>query len=51
MIERARNGVYGEAIVVCTTDSILNDESLGEHKRHLANADVPCNACHDPHGV
>jgi hypothetical protein len=32
-------------------DSILNDESFGEHKRHLANADVPCNACHDPHGV
>jgi predicted glycosyltransferase len=36
MIERARNGVYGEAIVVCTTDSIMVDESAkGE-----ANADA-----------
>jgi len=32
-------------------DSILRDESFGEHSRHLENGDVPCNACHDPHGV
>ncbi len=32
-------------------DSILNDDSFGEHSRHLENGDVPCNACHDPHGV
>ena len=32
-------------------DSILGDESFAEHSRHLENADVPCNACHDPHGV
>jgi len=32
-------------------DSILRDESFPEHSRHLENGDVPCNACHDPHGV
>ena len=32
-------------------DSILADESFGEHSRHLENGDVPCNACHDPHGI
>ena len=32
-------------------DSILRDESFAEHSRHLENGDVPCNACHDPHGV
>ena len=32
LIERARNGVYGESLVVCTTDSIMVDESAsGEH--------------------
>jgi predicted CXXCH cytochrome family protein len=32
-------------------DSILADESFAEHSRHLENGDVPCNACHDPHGI
>jgi predicted CXXCH cytochrome family protein len=32
-------------------DNILSDASFGEHSRHLENGDVPCNACHDPHGV
>ena len=32
-------------------DSIDDDESFGEHKKHIRNADAPCNACHDPHGV
>ncbi len=30
--------------------SIMNDESFGEHGKHL-DEDVPCSACHDPHGV
>ncbi len=32
-------------------DSIKDDESFAEHKRHIYNVDAPCNACHDPHGV
>lgn len=33
MIERARNGIYGESLVVCTTDSIIADESAGSEER------------------
>lgn len=37
MIERAHNGIYGEALVVCTTDSIMVDESAnGERRSDLA---------------
>lgn len=37
MIERAHNGVYGESLVVCTTDSIMVDESArGEDRADLA---------------
>lgn len=39
MIERARNGVYGESIVVCTTDSIMVDETAkGEEHADAAAA-------------
>ena len=32
LIERAHNGVYGESLVVCTTDGIMvNDSADGEH--------------------
>jgi len=31
-------------------DSILDDESFGEHERHLKK-DMLCSACHAPHGV
>jgi hypothetical protein len=31
--------------------SILNDDSFGEHKKHVAEERTPCNACHDPHGI
>jgi predicted glycosyltransferase len=33
MIERARNDMYGECLVVCTTDSIMVDESADGEKR------------------
>ena len=33
MIERAHNGVYGESIVVCTTDSIMVDDSASGEDR------------------
>lgn len=37
MIERARNGVYGESLVVCTTDSIMVDDSAnGEDRADIA---------------
>ena len=31
-------------------NSILNDESFPEHKKHLSEQ-VPCSACHDAHGI
>ncbi len=39
LIERAHNGVYGESLVVCTTDGIMIDESTkGEHRADKAAA-------------
>lgn len=39
MIERAHNGVYGESLVVCTTDSIMVDDSAsGEDRADTAAA-------------
>jgi hypothetical protein len=32
-------------------DSILFDESFPEHNEHISEEQVPCSACHDPHGV
>ena len=31
--------------------SILADVSFKEHDVHVRGDDIPCNACHDPHGV
>lgn len=31
--------------------SILNDQSFGEHNKHINGERTPCNVCHDPHGV
>jgi predicted CXXCH cytochrome family protein len=31
--------------------SILADASFREHNVHVRGADIPCSACHDPHGV
>ena len=31
--------------------SILNDESFGDHDKHIRDERTPCNACHDPHGI
>lgn len=31
--------------------SILGDESFREHDVHIRGDDIPCNACHDPHGI
>jgi predicted CXXCH cytochrome family protein len=32
-------------------DSILNNESFKHHDKHVTGQNVPCNACHDPHGI
>jgi len=32
-------------------NSVLNDQSFGEHRKHILGEDAPCNVCHDPHGV
>jgi len=31
--------------------SILNDQSFGEHNKHINGENTPCNACHAPHGI
>jgi len=31
--------------------SILADQSFTEHKKHIEKENVPCNVCHDPHGI
>jgi predicted CXXCH cytochrome family protein len=31
--------------------SILNDDTFGEHKMHILEEDAPCSACHDGHGI
>jgi predicted CXXCH cytochrome family protein len=32
-------------------ESILNDESFTEHRRHIVDEMTPCSVCHDPHGI
>lgn len=32
-------------------NSILNDASFKDHKKHVEGKDTPCSACHDPHGI
>jgi predicted CXXCH cytochrome family protein len=32
-------------------NSILNDQSFKDHKKHIEGKDTPCSACHDPHGI
>lgn len=32
-------------------NSILGDNSFGEHYLHIVDQNTPCNACHDPHGI
>lgn len=31
--------------------SILNNQSFGEHDKHIQGERAPCNTCHDPHGI
>jgi len=39
-------------VIKChSRNSILNDDSFSEHKKHIKGEDTPCNACHDPHGI
>jgi predicted CXXCH cytochrome family protein len=43
------------AYALCYTchdrNSILADETFGEHRLHISDNSTPCSACHDPHGV
>ncbi|MCF8222563.1 MAG: hypothetical protein K9J25_05400 [Bacteroidales bacterium] len=32
-------------------NSILGDNSFGEHYLHIVEENTPCNVCHDPHGI
>jgi len=40
LIERARNGLYGESLVVCTTDGIMVDDSIRSEDRADGAADL-----------
>ena len=40
LVERARNGIYGEALVVCTTDGIMVDDSIRSEDRADQAADL-----------
>ena len=31
--------------------SILEDRSFAKHKEHIQDENIPCSACHDPHGI
>jgi predicted CXXCH cytochrome family protein len=44
-------GAYQLCYNCHSQNSILNDQSFGEHDKHIRGEDTPCNACHDPHGV
>lgn len=48
---RETAGLYALCYKCHSRDSILNDESFGEHERHLDHVDTGCSTCHDPHGV
>jgi len=32
-------------------NSILGDESFGQHRLHISDNSTPCSVCHDPHGI
>jgi hypothetical protein len=44
-----------EAYALCYTchdrNSILNNESFSEHRKHIVEERTPCSACHDAHGI
>ena len=44
-------GNYALCYSCHSRNSILNDESFGEHDKHIRDEDTPCNACHEPHGI
>lgn len=44
-------GNYALCYECHSRNSILNDQSFGEHDKHIRGEDTPCNACHDPHGI
>ena len=48
---RENAGLYALCYNCHSRSSILNDESFGEHERHLDHVNTGCSTCHDPHGV
>ncbi len=48
---RENAGLYALCYNCHSRASILNDESFGEHERHLDHVDTGCSTCHDPHGI
>lgn len=48
---REESNLYAMCYKCHSRDSILEDDSFGEHERHLDSADAPCSVCHDPHGI
>jgi len=44
-------GNYALCYSCHSRQSILRDDSFGEHSKHISGERAPCNVCHDPHGV
>lgn len=44
------SGLYALCYKCHSRQSILDDESFGEHKKHIEDG-LACTSCHDPHGV
>ncbi len=45
------SSAYALCYACHSRNSILGDESFGEHDKHVRDEDTPCNVCHDPHGI
>lgn len=52
---RARGAESPAAYALCYSchdrNSILSDNTFGEHQMHIQGENVTCNSCHDSHGV
>jgi len=48
---RESSSAYALCYSCHSRNSILGDDSFDKHDKHIRDQNVPCNVCHDPHGV